>query len=393
MHEPYMTTTQNKPFLPFALPEIGEEEIAGVVKCMRSGWLTSGPNTREFESKFAEFIGDDVEAVAINSATSGLTLALEACGVGEGDEVITTPYTFSASAMSAVYLGAIPVLVDIDPVTMNIDSSLIEAAITPRTKAIIPVHFAGLACDMDKIIGIAKKHNLKVIEDAAHALPCTYKGKTIGSLDSDATIYSFYATKTITTGEGGMIVTRNSEIAARARIMRLHGISTDVFDRYTSTKPKWYYQITAPGFKCNMTDIAASIGIPQLARARDFQKKREYIWKKYSAAFTDLPIILPANAPDGDMHSCHLFVIRLNEKSPITRDDFIARMSAEYNIGCSVHFIPLNLHPFWQEKLGVNEASFPVSVKSFENAISLPIYTKMTDDDVNRVIEAVRSLL
>jgi len=396
-------------FMPFALPEIGEEEIANVVECMRSGWLTSGPRVREFEKKFTEFIGGGVEAVSVNSATAGLTIALEACGIGEGDEVITSAYTFSASAMSAVYLGAKPVLVDIDPVTMNIDASLIEASITPRTKAIIPVHFAGLACDMDAIIAIAKKHKLKVIEDAAHALPCKYKGKMIGSLDTDATVYSFYATKTITTGEGGMIVTRNSEIAKRARIMRLHGISTDAFDRYTSTKPKWYYEITAPGYKCNMTDIAAAIGIPQLAKAYEFQKKRAYIRQQYVEAFADLPIILPVetcqvsgvmcngsscnknNAPC--IHSHHLFVIRLADKAKINRDDFISRMSEEYAIGCSVHFIPLNLHPFWQEKLSVNAESFPLAVKAYKNAVSLPLYTKMSQEDIDRVIEAVRELI
>ncbi len=383
------------PFMPFALPEIGEEEIAGVVECMRSGWLTSGPRVREFEKKFAEFIGGNVEAVSINSATAGLTIALEACGVGVGDEVITTPYTFSASAMSAVYLGATPVLVDIDPITMNINPDLIEAAITPRTRAIIPVHFAGLACDMDKIIAIARKHNLKVIEDAAHALPCIYNGKMIGSLDSDATIYSFYATKTITTGEGGMLVTKNPEIAKRARIMRLHGISTDVFDRYTSTKPKWFYQITAPGFKCNMTDIAAAIGLPQLTRADGFQKKRAYIRNKYVEAFKDLPIVLPVENQDSptSLHSHHLFVIRINDNAPVSRDDFIRIMSEEYSIGCSVHFIPLNLHPFWQEKLGADENDFPVAVDSFKRAVSLPIYTKMTDGDIDRVIEAVNKIL
>lgn len=406
-----MITTEKLPFLPFALPDIGEEEIAGVTECMRSGWLTSGPRVREFEKLFAEFVGNSVEAISVNSATAGLTIALEACGVGAGDEVITTPYTFSASAMSAVYLGATPVLLDIDPVTMNIDVNLIEAAITPRTKAIVPVHFAGLACDMDKIISIAKKHNLKVVEDAAHALPCIYNGKMIGALDTDATVYSFYATKTITTGEGGMLVTKNPEIAKRARIMRLHGISTDAFDRYTSTKPKWYYEITAPGYKCNMTDIAAAIGIPQLAKANEFQKKRQYIRDRYVEAFGDLPLLLPAGEGKGkrekgkenlnpsplplcpNLHSHHLFVIRLTEEAPISRDDFIKRMSEEYKIGCSVHFIPLNLHPFWQEKLGVNAESFPLAVEAYKNAVSLPIYTKMNDDDIDRVIEAVRGIL
>ncbi len=383
-----------KKFLPFALPDIGEAEISAVVDCMRSNWLTSGPKVKEFEEKFAIFLGGDVQAVSVNSATAGLTIALEACGIKAGDEVITTAYTFSATAMSAVYLGAKPVLVDIDPITMNIDPNLIEQAITNKTKAIIPVHFAGFACDMDKIISIAKKYNLKIIEDAAHALPCLYKNKLIGTLDTDAAIYSFYATKTITTGEGGMLVTKNPEIAKRARIMRLHGISSDAFDRYTATKPKWYYEITAPGYKCNLTDIAAAIGVPQLNKAYDFQKKRSYIHNRYVEAFKDLPVILPySNQEKGFLHSHHLFVLRLQDTAPITRDEFIIRMSEEYKIGCSVHFIPLNLHPFWQEKLQISATDFHKAVDNYQRAVSLPIYTKMNNEEINRVIDAVRLLL
>lgn len=381
-------------FLPFALPDIGEEEIELVTKCMRSGWMTTGPNAKQFESDFADYIGgDNVHAVSVNSATSGLLLALEAVGVSEGDEVITTPYTFSATAMVCVHLGAKPVLVDIEEDSYNISSENIKAAITAKTKAIIPVHFAGLACDMEAIIKIAKEHNLKVIEDAAHALPCTSNGKIIGSLDSDATVYSFYATKTITTGEGGMIVTRDEEIAKRCRTMRLHGISRDVFDRYTSTKPSWFYEITAPGFKANLTDIAASIGIAQLKKANDFQKKRQYIKERYFEAFKDLPITLPKDSDNGDIHSWHLFVIRLNDDAPISRDDFIKKMAEEHQIGCSVHFIPLHFHPYWQEKLEVNEDSFPIAKRVFEKSVSLPIYTKMTDEDIDRVIAAVKGIL
>jgi dTDP-4-amino-4,6-dideoxygalactose transaminase len=395
-----MTTNTNKKLdsapvshIPFAIPDIGQEEIDLVVECMKSGWLTSGPKVREFEKNFAEFMGGGVEAISLNSATAGLTLALEAVGVGQGDEVITTPYTFSATGMSAVYLGATPVLVDIDPVTMNIDPAKIEAAITPKTKAIIPVHFAGLSCDMDAIIAIAKKHKLHIIEDAAHALPATYKGKLIGALDTAASVYSFYATKTITTGEGGMVVTRNPDVAARCRTMRLHGISRDVFDRYTSKTANWYYEITAPGFKCNMTDIAAAIGIPQLKKAKKFQQLRESIKQKYYAAFKDLPIILPDEGREGDIHSWHLFVIRLKDDAAISRDEFIKAMAEKYGIGCSVHFIPLNLHPFWQDKLGVNEDSFPLATDAYKRAVSLPIYTKMSDSEVDRVIAATKALL
>jgi len=384
---------QKNNFLPFALPDIGEEEIELVANCMRSGWMTTGPNAKQFESDFAEYIGSDVHAVSVNSATSGLLLALEAVGVTQGDEVITTPYTFSATAMVCVHLGAKPVLVDIEEDSYNISPENIKAAITEKTKAIIPVHFAGLACDMQAIIKIARENNLKIVEDAAHALPCTSNDQLIGSLDTDATVYSFYATKTITTGEGGMIVTKDEDIAKRCRTMRLHGISRDVFDRYTSTRPSWYYEITAPGFKANMTDIAASIGIAQLKKANDFQKKRQSIKEQYFEAFKDLPITLPKDSESNDIHSWHLFVIRLNDDAPIDRDEFIKKMAEDYQIGCSVHFIPLNFHSYWQEKLGIDNDSFQIAKNLFEKSVSLPIYTKMADDDVSRVIEAVKEIL
>jgi dTDP-4-amino-4,6-dideoxygalactose transaminase len=384
--------TTNSP-IPFAIPDIGQEEIDLVTECMKSGWLTTGPKVKQFEADFASYIGENTYAVSLNSATAGLILSQEAVGISAGDEVITTPYTFSATAMSTVHLGATPVFVDIDPITMNINASKIEAAITPKTKAIIPVHFAGLACDMDAIIDIAKRHKLKIIEDAAHALPTTYKGKLIGTLNTDASIYSFYATKTITTGEGGMVVTKNQDIAKRCQIMRIHGISRDVFDRYTSTTSSWYYEITAPGHKCNMTDIAAAIGIPQLKKANKFQQIRQSIKERYFEAFKDLPITLPKDSENGDIHAWHLFVIRLNDDAPINRDDFIKAMSQKYGIGCSVHFIPLHLHPFWQSKLGVNESSFPIATNEYKRAVSLPLYTKMTEEQINRVIRATRELL
>lgn len=379
--------------IPFALPDIGKEEIEAVTQCLESGWLTTGPKVKQFESDFAEFIGSGVQAISVNSATAGLMLALEAVGVGAGDEVITTPYTFSATAMVCVHLGATPVLVDINPATFNIDPAQIESAITSKTKAIIPVHFAGLACDMESIIKIARRHNLKIIEDAAHALPATCDWKLVGSLDTDATVYSFYATKTITTGEGGMIVTKNKDIAQRCRTMRLHGISKDVFDRYTSMKSNWYYEIIAAGFKVNMTDIAAAIGIGQLKKANNFQKIREGIKDRYFESFKDLPITLPPDAPKGETHSWHLFVIRLNDNAPIGREEFITTMAEKYKIGCSVHFIPLHLHPYWQQKLDLNAESFPLSKQAFERAISLPIYTKMSEDDIARVIFATKELL
>lgn len=379
-------------FLPFALPDIGEEEINEVLDSLRSGWLTTGPKTKRFEEDFAAFTGDDTEAIAVNSATAGLHLALEAVGIGEGDEVITTPYTFTATAEVVRYLGADPVFVDIDPATFNIDPALIEAAITSKTKAIIPVHFAGLSCDMDAILAIARKHGIKVVEDAAHALPTTCNGQLIGSLASDATVYSFYATKTITTGEGGMIVTPDPELAKRSRIMRLHGISRDAFDRYTSTKPSWHYEVVAPGCKYNMTDLAASLGIHQLKKAWLFQNKRQTMAARYDEAFCALPVILPPKAPAGDIHAWHLYVIRLTDASPVARDRFI-EMMAEKGVGCSVHFIPLHLHPYWRDRYQLKPDDFPDALNAYERAVSLPLFTKMSEEDQERVIAAVRDIL
>ncbi|MBI5138134.1 MAG: DegT/DnrJ/EryC1/StrS family aminotransferase [Nitrospirae bacterium] len=381
-----------KPFLPFAQPDIGEEEIQEVVDSLRSGWVTTGPKAKRFEQDFAAFMGGGVEAIACSSATAGLHLALEAVGVGPGDEVITTPYTFTATAEVVRYLGAHPVFVDIDPATFNIDPRRIEAAITPRTKAIVPVHFAGLACDMDTILGIARKHRLKVVEDAAHALPATWSGRLVGSWESDATVFSFYATKTITTGEGGMVVTGQPDVAARCRVMRLHGISRDAFDRYTSSKPAWQYEVVAPGFKYNMTDIAASLGIQQLRKAGRFHDRRAAMAARYDAELTNLPIILPPGARAGDIHAWHLYVLRMRQDAPMGRDEFITRM-AEMGIGCSVHFIPLHLHPYWRDAYGLKPDDYPQALAVYQGAVSLPLYTRMTDDDQARVIEAVRRLL
>jgi dTDP-4-amino-4,6-dideoxygalactose transaminase len=385
-------------FLPFALPDTGEEEIAEVVDSIRSGWLTTGPKTKRFEQDFAAFIGNGVEALAVNSATAGLHLALEAADVGPGDEVITTPYTFTATAEVVRYLGADPVFVDIDPATFNIDPIKLEQVIGERlgagkkVKAIIPVHFGGLACDMERILSLAKSNGVRVIEDAAHALPTTRKKQLIGALESDATVFSFYATKTISTGEGGMVVTRNPEIAKRCRTMRLHGISRDAFDRYTSTKPSWQYEVVAPGFKYNMTDIAASLGIHQLKKAWSFQKRRAEMAVLYDQAFKDLPLMLPPHASEGDVHAWHLYVIRLGSEVRISRDRFIELM-AEKGIGCSVHFIPLHLHPYWRDRYQLKPEDFPHALCAYERAVSLPIYTKMSRDDQERVINAVRENL
>lgn len=379
-------------FLPFALPDIGEEEITEVIDSLRSGWLTTGPKTQRFEREFAEFLGGDVQALAVSSATAGLHLALEALRVGPGDEVITTPYTFTATAGVIRHLGADPVFVDIDPHTFNIDPEKIERAITPRTRVIMPVHFGGLACAMEPIIALARKHGLRVIEDAAHALPSSYHGRLIGTLDTDATVFSFYATKTITTGEGGMIVTRDEEIAARGRMMRLHGINRDAFDRYTAVEPGWYYEVIAPGFKYNLSDLAAAIGLQQLKKARRLQAQRAAMAARYDEALADWPLILPPRPPAGELHSWHLYVIRLDQSLPLSRAAFIQQM-AEQGIGCSVHFIPLHLHPYWRETYHLQPHSFPLAGQAYERAVSLPLYTKMTAGDQARVITAVQQVI
>ncbi|UVM54592.1 DegT/DnrJ/EryC1/StrS family aminotransferase [Pseudomonas sp. B21-012] len=383
---------QNTPFLPFALPELGEEEINEVVDTLRSGWVTTGPKAKQFEADFSSFLGGDVESIAVNSATAGLHLALEAIGIGPGDEVILPSYTFTATAEVVRYLGGTPVIVDVLEETFNIDPAAIEAAITEKTRAIMPVHFAGLSCDMDAILQIARRHGLKVVEDAAHALPTTWKGSKIGTLESDITVFSFYANKTMTTGEGGMLVTRNAELAKRCRIMRLHGISRDAFDRYVSKTPAWFYEIVAPGFKYNMSDVAAAMGIHQLRRLEGFQLKRQAMAERYLEALSDLPLVLPPVAAAGDMHAWHLFPLRLRAEANIKRDDFIIKM-AELGIGCSVHFIPLHLQPYWRESCALSPEQFPVAQSLFQQEVSIPLYTKMTEADQERVIAAVRSVL
>ena len=306
--------------------------------------------------------------------------------------MITSPYTFTATAEVIRYLGAHPIFVDIDFGTLNIDVAKIEEAITPRTKAIIPVHVGGLACNMSAVLELAKKYHLRIIEDAAQSLPTTWNRQLVGALDSDFTVFSFYATKTMTTGEGGMIVTRNAELAKRCRVMRLHGISRDVFDRYTSTKPAWHYEVIAPGFKYNMTDMAASLGIHQLQKARKFQKRRQELAARYDRELAGLPVILPAHAIKGDMHAWHLYVIRLTKHTAVERDEFIQNMS-EKGIGCSVHFIPLQLHPYWSETYGLKPESFPEALRAYQGAVSLPLFTKMSDADQTRDIKATWEIL
>jgi len=386
-------TSAQPPFLPFALPDIGEEEIAEVVDTLRSGWVTTGPKTKRFEQDFAAFLGEPaLHCMAVNSATAGLHLALEALGTGPGDEVITTTHTFTATAEVVRYLGADVVLVDIDPATLCIDVKAVEAAITPRTKAVMPVHYGGLAADMPALLALTRKHGLKVVEDAAHALPTTSAGKLVGTLGSDVTVFSFYANKTITTGEGGMVVTRDADLAKRIQVMRLHGMSRDAFDRFTAKVPSWYYEIVAPGFKYNLTDIAAAMGIHQLKRAHAFHARRSQIALAYNAAFTDLPLITPPLPKAGDLHAWHLYALRLGPAASIDRNTLIERLFAA-GIGCSVHYIPLHLQPYWRDRYALQPGQFPHSQHAFEQMLSLPIHTRMSEADVQRVVGAVRHAL
>jgi dTDP-4-amino-4,6-dideoxygalactose transaminase len=284
------------------------------------------------------------------------------------------------------------VLVDIDPATLCIDPNQVEAAITPRTKAILPVHYAGLAADMVSLLAIARKHGLKVVEDAAHALPTTCNGRLVGTLDSDVTVFSFYANKTITTGEGGMVVTRDPALAQRMRTMRLHGMSRDAFDRFTAKVPSWYYEIVAPGFKYNLTDIAASLGIHQLKRTRAFQQRRGRLAALYDAGLASLPVITPPLPQNGDSHAWHLYVLQLGDSAMIGRDTLIERLFAT-GIGCSVHYIPLHLQPYWRDRYALRPEQFPNSERAYRRMLSLPLYTRMSDDDVHRVVDAVRTAL
>ena len=381
------------PFLPFARPDIGDAEIAAVTETLRSGWVTTGPKARAFEQAFTDYLGGEgLQSIAVNSATAGLHLALEALGIGPGDEVIAPTLTFTATVEVVRYLGADPVLVDVDPVTLNIDPEKIRAAITPRTKAIMPVHYGGLACRMDAILAIAREHGLKVVEDAAHALPTTWRGTLVGQLQSDVTVFSFYANKTITTGEGGMAVTHNPALAQRMRTMRLHGMNRDAFDRFTSRIPAWYYEVVAPGFKYNMTDVAAAMGVEQLARLPHFVQRREVLARRYHEQLANLPLTLPAVAPSGDTHAWHLYVIRLLPDAPLERDAAIQALS-DRGIGTSVHYVPLHRHPYWRDRYQLTPAMFPEADAAYQAMISIPLFTAMSDSDQDRVIAALHEVL
>ena len=377
-------------FLPFAVPDIDETDVNAVAQVVRSGWLTSGSKVQQFEAEFAAYVGAE-HAIAVNSCTAALHLSLEAIGLQRGDEVITSPYTFAATAEVIRYFDAHPVLVDINAEDFNISPELIAKAIGPHTKAIIPVHIAGLPADLDAIHKLARQHNLRVIEDAAHAFPAMYKGTTIGGA-SDFTCFSFYATKTLTTGEGGMICTNNKGWADRCRSMALHGITRDAWKRYAADG-SWYYEIEAAGYKYNLTDIAAGLGLSQLQKAERMRNRRREVARQYTEAFADLPEIqIPADRSDSE-HAWHLYMLRLNlERLDIGRDQFITELKSR-DVGTSVHFIPLHLHPYYREKYGYVAKQYPVANEQYLREISLPISSGMTDQDVRKVIAAVSEVI
>ena len=377
-------------FLPFAVPHITQAEIDEVVDTLRNGWLTTGPKTKRFEREFARKV-DAPYAVAVNSATAAMHLALDAIGLQPGDEVIVPVYTFTASAEVIIYFRARPVFVDVDPVTCNLNPMQLEKCITPRTRAIIVVHIAGLPAEMDSILSIARAHNLPVIEDAAHAFPTRYRGRMIGSM-GDLTAFSFYATKTLSTGEGGMLTTANAEYAERASMQSLHGISRDAWKRY-SAEGSWYYEVIQAGYKYNMTDIAAALGLHQLARCDWLLERRQTIAKRYTEVFSQWPELVTPPDPPHVEHAWHLYMLRLQlDRLTITRDAFIQEL-ARANIGTSVHFIPLHLHPFYRETCQLVPGDFPVALDIYQRVISLPIYPGMSDDDVEDVIAAIGRII
>ena len=385
-------------FLPFALPSIGEEEIAEVVDTLRSGWVTTGPKVKRFESEFSAYTGAS-HALAVNSCTAALHTALVALGIGPGDEVIVPTLTFCATANVVIHAGARPVLVDVGA-DFQISPKAIEAAITPKTKAIMPVHYAGQAVDLDAVYKIADRHALDVIEDAAHAVGTTYHGLKIGSDQLSArypwlrrvTAFSFYANKNMTTGEGGMITTADGELAAKMRVLSLHGMSKDAWKRYTSAG-SWYYEIVAAGFKNNMTDIAAALGIHQLRRLNSFIETRRHYASMYDEAFGDLHAVRAPIAHADRNHVYHLYAIRLDlERLTIDRAAFIEELK-QLNIGASVHFIPLHLHPFYQQEFGYQSGDLPQAESIYDSVVSLPLYPGMSEDDVQDVIEAVQLVI
>ena len=372
------------------MPSIDEKEIAEVVDTLRSGWITTGPKTEEFARRFAEACGASY-AIPVNSCTAALHLALVASGIGPGDEVITSTLTFCSTANVIVHTGAVPVLADVDQETLCIDPLDIKRKLSDKTKAIIPVHYGGHPCEMDDIRAVTGSRHITVIEDAAHAPFAKYKGKTVGTL-GDAACFSFYATKNLTTAEGGMLTTNDKNLADKASSLSLHGMSKDAWDRY-GEKGTWYYEVTAPGFKYNMFDIQAALGLRQLDRYEELQARRDEIAAAYHAAFAGHPALIVPIARDHVRHVWHLYPIRLRpEVLKIDRAAFITEMQAR-KIGTSVHFIPVHLHPYYRDAYGYNRGDFPVAEAAYDNLVSLPIYPKMTNTDTQDVIDAVFDIL
>lgn len=372
--------------IPFHRATLGEEEVQAVSEVIRSGWLTMGAKTLEFERQFASYIGAKY-AIAVSSCTAGLHLALEAIGIAEGDEVLVPTTTFTATAEVVTYFGARPVLVDIDPKTLNLNVADAAEKITKRTRAIVPVHFGGQPCELEDVHAFAKRYHLHVVEDAAHALPSEYHGKRIGTI-SELTVFSFYATKTLCTGEGGMVTTDNEDYAHRLQMMRLHGISRDAWKRY-SAEGSWYYEVIEAGYKYNFTDLQAALGMAQLAKCDAMQKARLSIAERYTRAFCSNPSVeVPEVLPDRTT-SWHLYVVRLRtEHLRISRDAFVREL-AQAGVSVSVHFIPLHLHPFYQKTYGYRKGDLPVAEGFYHRCLSLPIYPGMTEEEVQYVISTV----
>ena len=377
-------------FIPFHKPYLTDDEINEVIDALKSGWWTTGPKAVRFENEFNSYIGSRF-SVAVSSWTAAAHLALEAINLKPGDEVIVPSFTFTACAEIVCYFKAKPVIVDVQRDTYNIDPKEIEKAITKNTKVIIPVHYGGQPCDMDEILDIARKNNLYIIEDAAHALPSFYKGKIIGTL-GDVTCFSFYATKTLATGEGGMICTDNEEVAKRCSIMRLHGINSDAWKRY-SGEGSWYYEVIAPGYKYNFTDIQAALGLAQLKKINELQAKRKEIFDLYNEGFEDNEFIRLYKIKEDRVSSYHLYPIELNiNRLKVSRSRFIEELK-ERGIGASVHFIPLYRHPYYQKTFNLKPENYPVSEKIYKGIITLPIWPGMKISQIKQVIDNVNSLI
>ncbi|HYJ86798.1 MAG TPA: DegT/DnrJ/EryC1/StrS family aminotransferase [Pyrinomonadaceae bacterium] len=380
----------NSNFIVFGAPRIEKEEIDEVVRCLESGWIGTGPRVAQFEREFSAY--KEVRyAAGVSSCTAAMHLSVLAAGIGEGDEVITTPMTFCATANAIVHAGATPVLADVDLQTMNIDPPEVEARITPRTKAILPVHFAGRPCEMDSLTDIADRHGLKLIEDCAHAIETEYHGRKAGTF-GDFACFSFYATKNVTTGEGGIVLTRNEEDLARIKMLALHGMSKDAWNRFSDEGYKHYF-VVETGFKCNMMDLQAALGIHQLRRVESNWRRREEIWKRYNDAFAELPLALPAKPQPDTRHAYHLYTILIDEvHTGISRDAFLDEMTAR-NIGVGVHYLSIPEHPVYQEKFGWQPEDYPNAMRIGRQTTSLPLSAKLTDDEVSRIIEAVQDVL